>query len=264
MKKQTRQEYRTARQSARQRTARAVLSFLAFVVLVGAISAAYYWRNSEPKIPDDTDSTTSPEQSADSSEELGSAVFFLYLKSEREDAHSGVLLTVNADAATAQVKALSRKQLENLRDEDGLSTTSKAHESLKIHIKTAVDRVILLDERGFKDAANALGGLDIFLDEQTEFVWDGTRRTLHQGRNLLRGESLLRYLQYATVEGDTATQQALWHGLAALTLSPANRGKGEILFSRLINMVKSDISAMDFVLAGGALDKLARDGLDAE
>ncbi|MDR3344325.1 MAG: LCP family protein [Oscillospiraceae bacterium] len=258
--KQTRQEYRTARQEAIRRNLRAVLSFVAFVLLIAAVSAFYYWRNAEPKIPDETITAESTTPAAES-KELGSAVFFVYLQSETEDARAAAIVRVDADAHAAELTVLTRKQVETLAKDGGLSSPSQCGAALQSKLNVAADRSVIVTERAFKDIVNTLGGLEVTVSKQAEFVWDGTKRTLLKGKNLLRGETLLRYLQWSVQQCDTQTAGSILGGLLALGLSERSRAKGESLFTDLINAVRSDISAMDYIQAQPALDRIAAEGI---
>jgi len=253
----TRQEYRTAKQEARQQTLRTVLSFTAFVLLVAGFSALYYWRNAEPKLPEDDPNTSGSTTAAPSPDSLGSAVFFVYLQSEKNNAPAAALVRADADALTADVRILSRKQINTLAKDGGLASPAQCAASLRDRLKVTADRCVIVSEKGLKDIVNTLGGLEIHMDAQLDFVLNGSRNTLFKGINRLSGEKLLRYLQWSAQEGDAEAQGALLCGLLALGLSERSHAKGERLFTELINSVQSDITALDYMKAQAALEVLA-------
>ncbi|MDR1805872.1 MAG: hypothetical protein LBQ80_03765 [Clostridium sp.] len=261
--KQTRQEYRTAKQEQSRRSLRMLAAFLAFFVLVGGLSALYYWRNAAPKLPEDTSTTQAETTSEPQPGVLGAASFFVYLKSTSGQADAAAIIRVDADAASASVRVLDAELLELLKQDDGLSSPAQCAISLKER-KLSANRHIIIEERGFKDLVNSLGGLEITMEEKLDFMWDGAKRSLLKGKNLLRGESLLRYLQYLAQNGDTAAQGDIVCGLLSVGLNAKTHAKGEALFGELINYVKSDITAKDYVQSLQALDNIAEKGLRTE
>ncbi|MDR1410157.1 MAG: LCP family protein [Oscillospiraceae bacterium] len=256
----TRQEYRTARQESIRRTLRTVMAFVVFIGLVAGIAVFYYWRHTGPKIPENTSASESTTPSPEA-QKLGSAVFFVYLKSEQSDARAAALVRVDADTLAAEVRVLSQEQVDTLAKNGGVSSPAQCGNSLQSELGVKADRSVLVSERAFKEIVNTLGGLEVTMPEQMEFIWDGTKRTLLKGKNLLRGENLLRFLQWSTQQGDKKTQGDILCGLLALGLSERSHAKGEILFTSLINSVQSDISAMDYINAAAALDAIATQGI---
>ncbi|MDR0883440.1 MAG: LCP family protein [Oscillospiraceae bacterium] len=252
----TRQEYRTVKQEKHQRTLLVVLSFLAFVAVLAAASGLYYLKEAGKTVDDPT--TAPSEQSTQASvDALGSADFLLVLDSDAQS--TAAVVRIEAQTREAQVAVLSKKQRTAL-ESGGVASPAQAKKSLAEQLGVTVDRAVLVNESGFKDIVNEFGGLELVLDEQTEFVWDGTRRTLLAGKSRQRGESLLRFVQWCAQEGDTQTQGDIFCGLLALGLSENSHAKGEARFTRLINAVDSDITALDYLQARAALDYIAAPG----
>lgn len=129
-----------------------------------------------------------------------------------------------------------------------------------------IDRYIASSDNGFKKAINTMGQFKLTLDEQINFRESDFSIMLIEGEQKLRGDDLLKYMEYCKFIGDEGLDlQAETVGMMLTQyINPDNLAKCGDLFSSIINNVESDVSVMDFKSAGDALTFIAQTGFKVQ
>ena len=114
-----------------------------------------------------------------------------------------------------------------------------------------VDRYICSNDDGFKRAVNLMGSVTVTVEEGINYNVPRSDFSLILAKGIqpLSGDPLLRYFRYLGTLGEEAALAQgvlLQRVLETYLAKPLDAGQLESRFNSLMNMIQTDISAMDF------------------
>ncbi|MBR3753777.1 MAG: LCP family protein [Clostridia bacterium] len=123
-------------------------------------------------------------------------------------------------------------------------------------IKT--DKFIRSTDSSFKSLINSFGGFETTVEKAIDVRSDRLTAIIGAGRQTMTGDTLLKYLRY--YENEPNTQAEIIADIIEQEITPANFKKADSHYTRVINLVKSDISVVDFASVKTGIDALLYSG----
>lgn len=127
----------------------------------------------------------------------------------------------------------------------------------------SVSRYVLITEDNFVSLIQTLGAVDMMLEKDFAFAGDDLKYTFDAGRIAMNADALLQYMKFASSGDELLRLQS--EAAAAIIRThfvQENTEKGEEFFSRIINLVKTDISAFDYTAAAPVIKEMAEAGIE--
>lgn len=127
-----------------------------------------------------------------------------------------------------------------------------------------VDNYIGSDTEHFKQMINYLGSVTVKLDEAINYRGD-FNLILMQGDNVLKGDTLYKFLVYTNYAptDSSAIRCDIFESILRNTINPGNKDKIEKLFSRIANLLITDLTIVDFSASSDYLDNLFETGVNS-
>ncbi len=271
---------KTEKERQRQKTKRFLLGFFSFLIAFACFSMLYllitYDFDLSPLLNAREEETTEQTEAASDYTALDTSLshFLLYCTdSENKELRFVVVVRVNMADKTFTVCSLSEKERVDVEGEnetflqhylDGGAKRLVAAVEKFNGIK--IDRYVASSDNGFKKAINIAGQFKLTLNEQINFREGDFSIMLIEGEQKLRGDDLLKYLEYCKHIGDEGLDlQAETVGMMLTQyINPDNLAKCDDLFSSVINNVESNVTVMDFKSAKEALTFISQSGFKVE
>ncbi len=116
------------------------------------------------------------------------------------------------------------------------------------YAQTKIDRYVVVDEKNFKKAISYLGNYSLTLQERIAYNGGEYALNLVKGKQTLTGDKLMHYIRYQEIQGGAYlnSQARIIGDMMDQMINEINYDKGEELFNKLINIVDSDISIVDY------------------
>lgn len=268
-------------QKQKERTLKRVLlgvaCLAAIVLLVFVLSFALKGLRRLPGLPggqttQDSGAQTSSEAETDYVPPSGQAGFLIISAEPETGVNMLWFLDVNLDEQLVTVFSL---------DPAALCTAGELHGSLTQHYLTGgvvqlfhaveeltgktVERYVSVTDKNFLKVIKELGAVNVYVEEDVHYVSGDISLQLQKGMQLLDYNNLGNYLKYGA-EGKEALlalqAEAMCSMLVSYFQNTALLKKGESVFTSLINLVDSDISAYDYHNNLRALEFLASGEVD--
>ena len=136
--------------------------------------------------------------------------------------------------------------------EKQLTSALEAADGIKI------DKYIRSTDSSFKSLINSFGGFETTVEEAIDVRSDRLTAIIGAGRQSMTGDTLLKYLRY--YENEPKMQAEIIADIIEQEITPANFKKADSHYTRVINLVKSDISVVDFASVKTGIDALLYSG----
>lgn len=126
-----------------------------------------------------------------------------------------------------------------------------------------VNNYVMVDFKGFKGLVDAIGGVDIDVEENMYYrdSWDGFTVDLKKGKQHMDGNTAIQYVRYRDEEGDIGRvkrQQrfimAMYEKIASEDLLKHIPG----LAKQLTSMIKTDMNVADMITLGKAMHTMVK------
>lgn len=127
-----------------------------------------------------------------------------------------------------------------------------------------VNNYVMVDFKGFKGLVDAVGGVDLEIEEDMYYrdSWDGFTVDLKKGKQHLDGNTAIQYVRYRDEEGDIGRvkrQQrfimAMYEKIASEDLLKHIPG----LAKQLSSMIKTDLNVGEMISVGKAMHTMVRE-----
>ena len=136
--------------------------------------------------------------------------------------------------------------------EKQLASALEAENGIKI------DKYIRSTDSSFKSLINSFGGFETTVEEAIDVRSDRLTAIIGAGKQSMTGDTLLKYIRY--YENEPKTQAEIIADIVEQEITPANFKKADSHYTRVINLVKSDISVVDFASVKTGIDALLYSG----
>ncbi len=139
----------------------------------------------------------------------------------------------------------------------------KTVDMLEEFLDITIDGYIGSDDESFKAIINYFGGIDVTVPEQIEYRGSEFTVILVKGRQNLKGDSLFKYLRYLETLGERGRnlQSTVLLDAVDMIFRPENINRSERYFSKLSNVLDTDLSIVDFSTARAGIDSLMQSGI---
>lgn len=276
MSKNKKLKFRTKKSMESAKAKRFIIAFFSFIIVFGSISVLILLKEYNFNL---SNIFNAPQQETEVSETThhtlasitGSANFLVYCLSD-DGSNIRFIAVINADMKTNSFKVCSlspksratvqtdNQTLANHFQAGGVQRLIQAVDALG-GIK--IDRYVCSTDTGFKNAINDLDGLELNIPKNINYQSGGLSLTLVKGMQTLKGDALLKYLQYNGTLGDAGldTQSQVLCAMLDQYINVSNAAKGEKLYSSLINSINSsisgsDITIFDYISSKAAIEQL--------
>lgn len=265
--------FETTKNKNNKKTSAFLLSFIAFVVVFGGLSVMLLIVNSGGDIDKmigidkvkPTDEITSSNGSEMILPEVSGKANFLLILEDDDVLEMCAVVHVDMDKLKLTVRVLDPeeksgdKTLQKSYSDGGLQGLKTAVEGTGVEI----DRYAATDEKGFRSIFKAVGNnVTVNVPQKINVSSDKMSLRLNEGEQKMTAVTLSKYLRCdsPSKEAKLKAQETVLCALLDQLINEDNLSQGENLFGTIVNELKTDISALDYVQNQSCLEVLVRSG----
>ena len=275
MRKPKNVKFKTARQSSGAETKRFAAVLVGCVLLILTVSILFILNkhdfNMKSVLGGDAETQVVAEETTEAMPDIegGKTYFFWCADSTGDEIRFAWTVSFELPKRIAYICAVDI----DARIEAGGKTTSirKAYSSAGIKNVVAgiedaygieIDGYIGSDDEGFKSMVNYFGGFDVTVPEQIDYKSGDLSVILVKGRQNLKGDSLFRYMRYLGTLGERGRklQAAALGDIMDSVFTKSNTNRCGTIFSRISNMLKTDLTIVDFSSVEDAIKEFTENG----
>ncbi|MEG0979949.1 MAG: LCP family protein, partial [Oscillospiraceae bacterium] len=237
-----------------------LLTFTIFIIILGTASTLYFLNEYDydlSKAFGKAEETTLPgEEPTTPVKSKGSSVFLLAGTSTQKDQlYFAALVKIDLKKMQVSVNCMPKDTI--VQTSHGSATLEqhfvaggavKLTEAAKQYSQAKIDRYVVVGEKNFKQAIKYLGNYSLELNEKIVYNGGDYSLNLVKGKQTLTGDKLLHYIRYQEKQGGAYlnAQSSIICDMIDQMVNENNLDEGEELFNKLINVVDSDISIVDY------------------
>lgn len=265
--------FETTKNKNNKKTSAFLLSFIAFVVVFGGLSVMLLIVNSGGDIDKmigidkvkPTDEITSSNGSEMILPEVSGKANFLLILEDDDVLEMCAVVHADMDKLKLTVRVLDPeeksgdKTLRKSYSDGGLQGLKTAVEGTGVEI----DRYAATDEKGFRSIFKAVGNnVTVNVPQKINVSSDKMSLRLNEGEQKMTAVTLSKYLRCdsPSKEAKLKAQETVLCALLDQLINEDNLSQGENLFGTIVNELKTDISALDYVQNQSCLEVLVRSG----
>lgn len=265
--------FETTKNKNNKKTSAFLLSFIAFVVVFGGLSVMLLIVNSGGDIDKmigidkvkPTDEITSSNGSEMILPEVSGKANFLLVLEDDDVLEMCAVVHADMDKLKLTVRVLDPeeksgdKTLQKSYSDGGLQGLKTAVEGTGVEI----DRYAATDEKGFRSIFKAVGNnVTVNVPQKINVSSDKMSLRLNEGEQKMTAVTLSKYLRCdsPSKEAKLKAQETVLCALLDQLINEDNLSQGENLFGTIVNELKTDISALDYVQNQSCLEVLVRSG----
>lgn len=265
--------FETTKNKNTKKTSAFLLSFIAFVVVFGGLSVMLLIVNSGGDIDKmigidkvkPTDEITSSNGSEMILPEVSGKANFLLVLEDDDVLEMCAVVHADMDKLKLTVRVLNPdeksgdKTLQKSYSDGGLQGLKTAVEGTGVEI----DRYAATDEKGFRSIFKAVGNnVTVNVPQKINVSSDKMSLRLNEGEQKMTAVTLSKYLRCdsPSKEAKLKAQETVLCALLDQLINEDNLSQGENLFGTIVNELKTDISALDYVQNQSCLEVLVRSG----
>ena len=252
------------------RVKRFAAAFSCFFVLLGGISFLLllrYYNFDLSAIGNPAEETTVEETTAKPEPQVSGSYRYLLLctADASNDVRFAVILNADMEALELSITPLSSAQglsyggcTGNLSVQLDFGGEKQLASALEAATGVKIDKFIRSTDSSFKSLINSFGGFETTVEKAIDVRSDRLTAIIGAGRQTMTGDTLLKYLRY--YENEPGMQAEIIADILEQEITPANFKKADSHYTRVINLVKSDISVVDFASVKTGIDALLYSG----
>lgn len=265
--------FETTKNKNNKKTSAFLLSFIAFVVVFGGLSVMLLIVNSGGDIDKmigidkvkPTDEITSSNGSEMILPEVSGKANFLLILEDDDVLEMCAVVHADMDKLKLTVRVLDPeeksgdKTLQKSYSDGGLQGLKTAVEGTGVEI----DRYAATDEKGFRSIFKSVGNnVTVNVPQKINVSSDKMSLRLNEGEQKMTAVTLSKYLRCdsPSKEAKLKAQETVLCALLDQLINEDNLSQGENLFGTIVNELKTDISALDYVQNQSCLEVLVRSG----
>ena len=251
------------RKNKKRKTTALICLFIVFVILLGSVSTFLLWRSlnydfNNIFVKNNEESTTSipTTEKTDSIALQGDALFLVAVTSDDgKEARFINLIDVNLEEKTVRVIPFdhtenSKKHKSTYEKILLVSGGKELVSAVESDRQVDVDRYLIFTDTGYKSVFRALGDITVRVNKDIEFDTPDMFLELKRGDNTIAPEKIFKYMKYIceTEEGYECSRlnaEIIVSSFEAF-YNIEKFNSADVLFSKLINYCKSDISIVDY------------------
>lgn len=251
------------RKNKKRKTTALICLFIVFVILLSSVSTFLLWRSlnydfNNIFVKNNEESTTSipTTEKTDSIALQGDALFLVAVTSDDgKEARFINLIDVNLEEKTVRVIPFdhtenSKKHKSTYEKILLVSGGKELVSAVESDRQVDVDRYLIFTDTGYKSVFRALGDITVRVNKDIEFDTPDMFLELKRGDNTIAPEKIFKYMKYIceTEEGYECSRlnaEIIVSSFEAF-YNIEKFNSADVLFSKLINYCKSDISIVDY------------------
>ncbi|MCR4615542.1 MAG: LCP family protein [Clostridiales bacterium] len=256
-KKSKQLRFQTDKKREASKTKHFVLGFLMILILFGTVSAVILFKDASFSSANSTTSETVTEQDTSTVPAVSGTGYYLVFctDDENDKVRFASVIKAVADTQELTVCAVSPEEsaqingidtdLSEAYEQGGAPQVVKLVEQIgNIKIKNYISA----NEEKFVKAFNVLGSIQYNVPEKVSFRSKEANISLAQGMQKMTGDIFYRYMLYCSSRGrEGMSEQASVFGCAIDSfINKSNFNKVDRIYEKIINIVSSDISVIDF------------------
>lgn len=266
--------FKTKKERSAGQLKKFALALLCFVVVFGSLSVLYFFKsynfNLDSALGKSEPSSTAPASSVRSVTEK-KCTDFLFFSASPDKKRLNFVYVVRTLLPECRVIICPLplntpcapqgewRTLQELYAEGG---TAALTSGVNMVCQLTVSRSVMSTDETFKQAVNYLGGFTVTVSDHVEYRGD-FNLILVKGNQSLKGDSILKYLRYlGMLENDAGVpaQALVLRDILSSVLNENYSEKKNSVFSKLSNILTTDVSIVDFSAAGSSLELLMQPG----
>ncbi len=252
------------------RIKRFAAAFSCFFVLLGGISFLLllrYYDFDLSAIGNPAEETTVEETTVKPAPQVSGNYRYLLLCTADANNDVRFAAVLNADMETLELSITpldTAKRLSyggctgTLADQLDFGGEKQLASALEANNGVKIDKFIRSTDSSFKSLINSFGGFETTVEEAIDVRSDKLTAIIGAGRQSMTGDTLLKYIRY--YGNEPKTQARIIADILEQEITPANFKKADSHYTRVINLVKSDISVVDFASVKTGIDALLYSG----
>lgn len=252
------------------RVKRFAAAFSCFFVLLGGISFLLllrYYDFDLSAIGNPAEETTVEETTVKPEPQVSGSYRYLLLCTADASNEVRFAAVLNADMEALELSITPLNALQklsyggctgNLSAQLDFGGEKQLASALEANNGVKIDKFIRSTDSSFKSLINSFGGFETTVEEAIDVRSDKLTAIIGAGRQTMTGDTLLKYLRY--YENEPKTQAEIIADIIEQEITPANFKKADSHYTRVINLVKSDISVVDFASVKTGIDALLYSG----
>ncbi len=112
-------------------------------------------------------------------------------------------------------------------------------------------------DNGFKSIINSIGGFEVNVEEAIDIRSESLTAIIGKGLQTMTGDTALKYIR--AFESNPRVQAEIIAEMFEQKITATNFNKADTLYSKIINLVESDISVLDFAQIKNSFKALLAD-----
>ncbi len=269
--------FSTRKQSMSNETKRFFVIFFAVVILILFVSClailSKYDFNVKSAVSGEAETQTTTQAAETVIPEIHADKKYLFwcASGDRQSMHFAWLVNVKMPERKLKIYSLKPEtiaqvngtamSLENVYAKLGETELAAAVESA---FGFELDGYIGSDDDSFKNMINYFGGVDVTVPEQVEYRGDGLTLLLIKGKQTMKGDTLFKYLKYIETQGakSGSMQANVLRAVFETIFEPQFVGKSSVIFSKISNTLRTDLTIVDYSQAEKAAHILMENGFE--
>lgn len=247
-------------------------TLIASAVLFGLILTVVLMGKMFNRVPINYLNTTAATTNGESTQETPAVpsgragILFMCYDSEKKLTLAGTV-TADMDSKRFSVRMFdcSKRNADEMSLSDTYYTGGEAAvlAQAKAEADMKIDRYISVSEWNFTKVVKNFKDIEIDVEQSVSYSKDEVNLLLKKGLQKISYINLLNYMKYGA-QGDAlpALQAKTVISMLKSYISEKNLENGEELFGKVINLVKSDIGARDFIGSASALKFIAQNNFE--
>lgn len=238
------------------------ISFVVFILLLGTVSTIYFLKTYDYNLSNvfgkeqDTTGAGEEEEPTIPTKLDGGATFLLAASSTNKDQlYFAALAKVDLKKMQVKLTCLPVNAVvdtgsgsETLESSFVSGGAQKLAQTTSKYSGIKIDRYVVVGEKNFKKVISYVGNYTLVLDEKLTYNGGDYSLNFVKGKQTLTGDKLLHYIRYQEKQGGSYlnNQSRILCDVIDQLTNISNFEQGEELFNKLINIVDSDISIIDY------------------
>jgi len=200
----------------------------------------------------------------------GSADFLLFCADSRKNLTYAAILNISLDEALFSVSSLDP---EKLCFADGKRLTLSEHyidggagrlvSAAENCTGVQASRYVGVTEHNFVRIIKMLGAVRVYVENDISYSYNDISLQLQKGMNDLSYKNLLDYIKFGSRGKELLRLQAeAFCSIFEAYFTPENLSGGEAFFTKLINLLDTDINAYDYMASLPVMEALMESGVE--
>ena len=249
--------FQTDKKREASKTKHFIFGFLIILIIFGTASAIILFKDASFSSINSTTAETTSETEIETKPSVTGTAHYLIFCTDDSDSRVQFAAVIKMAADTRQLSVCPVSpeasaqvngrvmSLSEAYAQGGAPQAVKAVESIG---NISIDKYAFANEEKFKKAFNVLGSIQYNVPEKVSYRSPGVTISMAQGVQKMTGDIFCRYMLYCAAQGKKGLREQASVTCCAVDsfINKSNFEKIDRLYDKIINIVSSDISVIDF------------------